>query len=53
MTQWTEKEETRSQVWTIVRNEVYKLPESSYPDSTLDGCISQIYDYFYTRDRAA
>ena len=53
MTQWTEKEETRSQVWTIVRNEVYKLPESSYPDSALDGRNSQIYDdYFYTRDRA-
>lgn len=53
MVHWTEKEETRSQVWTIVRNEAYKLPESSYPDDVLDGCIKQIYDYFYSRDLAA
>lgn len=53
MVHWTEKEETRSQVWTIVRDEAYKLPESSYPDDVLDGCIMQIYDYFYSRDLAA
>lgn len=53
MVHWTEKEETRSQVWTIVRNEAYKLPESSYPDDVLDGCIKQIYGYFYSRDLAA
>ena len=53
MVHWTEKEETRSQVWTIVRNEAYKLPESSYPDDVLDGCIKQIYEYFYSRDLAA
>lgn len=53
ITRWTEKQETRSQVWTIVRDEVYKLPESSYPDEALAGCINQIYDYFYTRDLAA
>lgn len=53
MVHWTEKEETRSQVWTIVRDEAYKLPESSYPDDVLDGCIKQIYDYFYSRDLAA
>lgn len=50
---WTEKEETCSQVWTIVRNEAYKLPESSYPDDVLDDCIERIYDYFYSRDMAA
>lgn len=53
MVHWTEKEETRSQVWTIVRDEAYKLPESSYPDDVLDGCIKQIYEYFYSRDLAA
>lgn len=53
MVHWTEKEETRSQVWTIVRNEAYKLPESSYPDDVLDRCIKQIYGYFYSRDLAA
>lgn len=40
-------------MWTIVRNEAYKLPESSYPNDVLDGCIKQIYDYFYSRDFAA
>ena len=53
MVHWTEKEETCSQVWTIVRDEAYKLPESSYPDDVLSGCIKQIYDYFYSRDLAA
>lgn len=53
MVRWTEKEETRSQVWTIVRNEAYKLPESSYPDEVLDDCIRRIYGYFYSRDIAA
>lgn len=53
MVHWTEKEETCSQIWTIVRNEAYKLPESSYPDDVLDGCIKQIYGYFYSRDLAA
>ena len=53
MVHWTEKEETCSQVWTIVRNEAYKLPESSYPDDALDSCIKEIYDYFYSRDLAA
>lgn len=53
MVHWTEKEETCSQVWTIVRDEAYKLPESSYPDDVLSGCIQQIYDYFYSRDLAA
>lgn len=53
MVHWTEKEETCSQVWTIVRDEAYKLPESSYPDDVLSGCIKQIYDYFYFRDLAA
>lgn len=53
MVRWTEKAETRDRVRLIVRDEVYKLPEESYPDSALGGCIDQIYDYFYTRDLAA
>lgn len=53
MVHWTEKEETCSQVWTIVRDEAYKLPETSYPDEALDGCIREIYGYFYSRDAAA
>ena len=53
MVHWNEKEETCSQVWTIVRKEAYKLLESSYPDDVLDGCIKQIYNNFYSRDLAA
>lgn len=53
MVHWTEKSETRDQVKLIVRDEVYKLPESSYPDEALPGFIDQIYGFYYTRDRAA
>ena len=53
MVRWTEKEETVSQVKVIIRNAVYQLPEASYPDAALPGCIDQIFDYFYTRDAAA
>ena len=53
MVSWTQKAETRDRVRLIVRDEVYKLPEESYPDSALSGCIEQIFDYFYTRDLAA
>lgn len=53
MVHWTEKPETRDQVKLIVRDEVYKLPESSYPDEVLPTFISQIYDFYYTRDCAA
>ena len=53
MVHWTEKSETRDKVRLIVRDEVYKLPESSYPDEALAGCIDQIYDYFYSMDCAA
>lgn len=37
----------------IVRNEVYKLPETSYPDEVLGDCITEIFEYFYERDLAA
>ena len=53
MVRWTEKTETRDIVRLIVRNEVYKLPESSYPDEALPGCIEEIFNYFYGMDRAA
>ncbi|MGO4860493.1 type I restriction endonuclease subunit R [Atopobiaceae bacterium Sow4_H2] len=53
MVHWTEKPETRDKVRLIVRDEVYKLPESSYPDEVLAGCIDRIYGYFYGMDCAA
>ena len=37
----------------IVHNEVYKIPEFSYPDEALPGCIKEIFNYFYGMDRAA
>lgn len=53
MVRWTDKAETRDAVRVIVRNEVYKLPEASYPDEALNDCITEIFDYFYERDLAA
>ncbi len=53
MVRWTDKAETRDSVRIIVRDEVYKLPESSYPDEVLGECIAEIFDYFYERDLAA
>lgn len=53
MVRWTDKAETRDAVRVIVRNEVYKLPETSYPDEVLGDCITEIFEYFYERDLAA
>ena len=53
MVRWTDKAETRDAVRVIVRNEVYKLPEASYPDEVLGDCITEIFEYFYERDLAA
>lgn len=53
MVHWTEKEETVGQVKVIIRDAVYQLPEESYPDDDLPGCIEEIFNYFYTRDIAA
>ena len=53
MVRWTDKAETRDAVRVIVRDEVYKLPETSYPDEALDDCITEIFEYFYERDLAA
>lgn len=53
MVRWTEKEETVGQVKVLIRDAVYQLPEESYPDDVLPGCIDEIFDYFYTRDIAA
>lgn len=53
MVHWTDKEETQATVQNIIRDELYTLPEEDYPDDVIDTAREQIYDYFYTRDRAA
>lgn len=53
MVRWTDKAEIRDAVRIIVRNEVYKLSETSYPDEVLSDCITEIFEYFYERDLAA
>ncbi|MCH4184480.1 MAG: type I restriction endonuclease subunit R [Eggerthellaceae bacterium] len=53
MVHWTDKEETQATVQNIIRDELYRLPEEDYPDDVIEDTRKQIYDYFYTRDRAA
>ncbi|MEG2261018.1 MAG: hypothetical protein RSB68_04940, partial [Raoultibacter sp.] len=54
MVHWTDKEETQATIKNIIRNELYSnLPESDYPDVFIKEVREEIYNYFYTRDRAA
>lgn len=49
MTRWTEKPETRAEVDTLIRNELYKQLPASYPDESIQKYRSEIYEYFYSR----
>ena len=49
MSHWTEKPETLAEVDTLIRDELYKLPEQSYPDDSITRYRAQIFDYFYSR----
>ena len=49
MTHWTEKPETRAEVDTLIRNELYKQLPASYPDDSIQTYRSEIYEYFYSR----
>ena len=49
MSHWTEKPETLAEVDTLIRDELYKLPEQSYPDDSITKYRAQIIDYFYSR----
>ncbi|MEG2933223.1 MAG: hypothetical protein RR842_06545, partial [Gordonibacter sp.] len=53
MVHWTDKEETQATVKIIIRDELYRLPEEDYPDTFIEKARKEIYNYFYTRDRAA
>lgn len=49
MSHWTEKPETLAEMDTLIRDELYKLPEQSYPDDSITEYRAQIFDYFYSR----
>lgn len=49
MTHWTEKPETRAEVDTLIRNELYIQLPASYPDESIQKYRSEIYEYFYSR----
>lgn len=53
MVKWTEKPETRDAIRITIRDQVYKLPENSYPDDELPLRINEIYDYYYSLSLAA
>jgi type I restriction enzyme R subunit len=49
MVRWTEKPETRSDVKTLIRDELYQLLPMSYPDESIAAYRDEIYEYFYSR----
>ncbi|MBO7410533.1 MAG: type I restriction endonuclease subunit R [Ottowia sp.] len=49
MTKWREKPETRAEVVTLIRDELYRLPPANYPDEAIAGYRAEIYEYFYAR----
>ena len=49
MVRWTEKPETRSDVKTLIRDELYQLLPQSYPDESILMYRDEIYEYFYSR----
>lgn len=53
MIHWTEKSETRDRIRILTRDEVWKLPERSYPGMNLSKRTDEILNYFYTRNAVA
>lgn len=49
MTHWTEKPETRAEVDTLIRNELYRQLPMSYPEESIAKYRLEIYEYFYSR----
>lgn len=49
MSHWTERPETRADVDTLIRDELYKNLPGSYLDESIAGYRRQIFEYFYTR----
>jgi len=54
MVHWTDKSQTQDEVKVIIRDTLWEnLSEESYPNDSLQSCVTNIYEYFYTRDRVA
>lgn len=54
MVHWTEKDQTRNEVFSIIRKELWSgLPEESYPDDDLPEIVQRVYGFYYTRELAA
>ena len=52
MSHWTQKEETRSQVQVLIRNEMWAKMPQSFSEYSLKHYTTQIFEYFYMRDVA-
>jgi type I restriction enzyme R subunit len=44
-----DKQETRANVDTLICNELCKNLPMSYPDKSINGYRTKIFDYFYSR----
>ena len=54
MVRWTEKDQTRNEVLSLIRNELWSgLPEESYPDDDLPEIVQKVYGFYYTKAIAA
>lgn len=54
MVSWTEKDQTKDTVKTIIRDCLWRgLPEDGYSDQDIVVYANEIYNYYYIRDRAA
>ena len=49
MSRWKEKPETRADVDTLIRDELYRMLPASYPDESIPDYREQIFEYFYSR----
>ena len=49
MVRWAEKPETRAEVETIIRDELFKRLPLSYPDEAIADYRGKIFEYFYSR----
>jgi type I restriction enzyme R subunit len=49
MSRWKEKPETRADVDTLIRDELYRMLPASYPDESIPDYRERIFEYFYSR----
>lgn len=54
MVNWTEKDQTKDAVRTIIRDCLWRgLPEEGYTDNDVTVYANEVYNYYFIRDRAA